>query len=134
MRRKFTLGRGRTCDVVLADASVSRHHAELERLDDGQWLLIDCHSSRGTAICTAGKTFLPVHQALVSPTDTVRFGELEVPVKALLEAVQRRFPTRAHPRGEALPPARPWVQGRRLVRCACGHPKPADGPCPECGR
>ncbi|MEN8219062.1 MAG: FHA domain-containing protein [Pseudomonadota bacterium] len=74
-KQKFTIGLARDCDVVLADRSVSRHHAQLHFLDEGKLLLIDCHSAYGTAIRGTQDHFLPIHHELVSPTDTVRFGE-----------------------------------------------------------
>jgi len=128
-KRKFTIGRARDCDVVLADSSVSRYHAQLDFLDEGKLLLIDCHSTYGTAIRGTQGHFLPIHQKLVSPTDTVRFGDATLTVKQLIETIQLRFPIPV-----ASPPKPSVVQGRRLVRCRCGHPKPIEGICPECGR
>ena len=53
--KKFTLGRARDCDIVLADDSVSRRHAELTFLGDGKVLLTDCRSSRGTFLLAGGR-------------------------------------------------------------------------------
>ena len=41
------IGRNPSCDLVLADPTVSRRHAELRRDGDG-WVLADLHSSNGT--------------------------------------------------------------------------------------
>ncbi len=45
--RPLLIGRGRTCDLVLRDATVSRCHAELHR-EDGRWILRDVGSTNGT--------------------------------------------------------------------------------------
>jgi FHA domain/DUF1707 SHOCT-like domain len=44
---RFTIGREPRCDLVIADLSVSRRHADLLRAD-GQWLLRDLGSTNGT--------------------------------------------------------------------------------------
>ncbi len=41
-----TIGRGKDCDLVLPDSSVSRKHAEIRRERDG-WFIYDCNSSNG---------------------------------------------------------------------------------------
>jgi len=45
--RPLVIGRGRACDLVLRDETVSRRHAELRR-DGGRWLLRDVGSTNGT--------------------------------------------------------------------------------------
>ena len=44
-----SLGRGRFCDYVLYDPTVSNRHAELVRLDDG-WAIRDLGSLNGTRV------------------------------------------------------------------------------------
>ena len=44
-----TLGRSRQCDIVLADANVSREHAEI-RPRGGSWVLQDLGSTNGTTL------------------------------------------------------------------------------------
>ena len=46
---QLVIGRSSGCELVLADDTVSRHHAEL-RFEDGRWLLRDLGSSNGTYI------------------------------------------------------------------------------------
>ena len=53
--RKFVIGRDASCDVVLADDSVSRRHAELLVFDDGMLfapaaLRLRCDQDRGPAV------------------------------------------------------------------------------------
>jgi len=47
--RMFTIGRDICCDLVLADTTVSRQHARLER-DAAGWLLQDLGSTNGTRL------------------------------------------------------------------------------------
>jgi predicted component of type VI protein secretion system len=47
--RGATLGRSRDCDIVVEDANVSRHHAEL-RPRGGTWVITDLGSTNGTRL------------------------------------------------------------------------------------
>lgn len=47
--RRFTIGRELACDMTLADDTVSRWHASLQRGPDG-WLLADLGSTNGTRL------------------------------------------------------------------------------------
>ncbi|MCF8210291.1 MAG: FHA domain-containing protein [Rhodoferax sp.] len=52
--KKYVIGRAPTCDIVLADESVSRIHAELAILDNGKLLVTDCHSTQCTLLLRVG--------------------------------------------------------------------------------
>jgi pSer/pThr/pTyr-binding forkhead associated (FHA) protein len=65
-----TIGRANDCDCVLADATVSRRHAELRR-DGGRWLLRDLGSRNGTRV--NGMRVLETTE--VHPGDRVALGE-----------------------------------------------------------
>ena len=129
MRRKYTIGRERSCDIPLADDSVSGHHAELEFLEDGKWLLTDCQSTNGTFLLGNGGTPRRLSQSLVSPLDRVRFGAVTLGMRELLEALRLKAGIPGPTPEEA-----PRIQGRRLIRCPCGGIKTAEAPCPECGQ
>jgi hypothetical protein len=47
---RFTIGRELACDMTLADDTVSRWHASLERGPAGGWLLADLGSTNGTRL------------------------------------------------------------------------------------
>ena len=83
--RKITIGRSTDCDLVLADISVSRLHAELELIENGRLLLTDCHSSQGTFLIRAGHEE-KVKQQTVSKHDLLRFGKITIPVSEILAA------------------------------------------------
>jgi pSer/pThr/pTyr-binding forkhead associated (FHA) protein len=70
---QFSIGRDAVCDLAIADMTVSRLHARLERTPDG-WLLSDLESTNGTRVNgwrVRGK--IPVRAG-----DLVSFGSLDV--------------------------------------------------------
>jgi hypothetical protein len=69
---QFSIGRDASCDLAIADMTVSRRHATLERTGNG-WLLSDLESTNGTRVNgwrVRGK--VPVKVG-----DLVSFGNLE---------------------------------------------------------
>jgi hypothetical protein len=70
---RFTIGRDASCDLAIADMTVSRQHAQLERTADG-WLLSDLESTNGTRI----NGWRVRGQVPVRVGDVVSFGTLEV--------------------------------------------------------
>ena len=136
--RKFTIGRSRDCDIVLSDDSVSRRHSELIFMPDGKLFLIDCNSANGTALIKNGSP-VAIRQELISPTDTLKFGDVTLPVKELLEGIHLKFKVLnpqppATEASEPPQPKKPWIRGDRLIRCQCGAVKKANETCQECGK
>jgi pSer/pThr/pTyr-binding forkhead associated (FHA) protein len=134
---RFTVGRAADCDVVLADETVSRRHAELTFLTGGRLLVVDCRSTHGTAL-VVGEKHRPITQEWVAPDATLEFGDLLMPVAQLVEALRHKHPT--FDPGVLQAPGEPgrataagWAKGTRLVRCACGTLKPRGGACQACG-
>jgi hypothetical protein len=73
--RRFSIGRDTACDLAIADLTVSRRHAQLERSADG-WRLTDLESTNGTRVNgwrLRGQDGVPV-----GPGDRVMFGDQEV--------------------------------------------------------
>jgi hypothetical protein len=69
---QFSIGRDASCDLAIADMTVSRRHATLERTADG-WTLTDLESTNGTRVNgwrVRGKVG-------VTPGDLVSFGNSE---------------------------------------------------------
>ncbi len=135
-QQTFTIGRSPDCDVVLADESVSRRHAELLVMETGELFLIDCGSTHGTSLSHRGET-RRINQEFVHPEATVLFGELSLPVRDLLDAIRAKHPQAAiGPKPAGDPPkrkGRTWARGSALVRCRCGLVKTRGQRCQECG-
>ena len=73
----ITIGRRSDCDVVIEDATVSRHHARLRRRPSGTWLVEDLHSKNGTAVNgvpIAGPTRIEAGDVLGFGARAMRFG------------------------------------------------------------
>jgi hypothetical protein len=66
---RFTIGRESACDMTLADETVSRWHASLERAAGG-WLLADLGSTNGTRL----NGWRVTSAIPVRPGDMVSFG------------------------------------------------------------
>jgi DUF1707 SHOCT-like domain/FHA domain len=66
---RFTIGREQACDMTLADETVSRWHASLER-SAGEWLLADLGSTNGTRL-NGWRVTTPIP---VQAGDMVTFG------------------------------------------------------------
>jgi hypothetical protein len=76
--RTLVIGRSPSADVVIADASVAPHHAELVIADDGRLYLTDCATDGGTWVRSDGGTaagWQPVRQAFVRPDQPLRLGD-----------------------------------------------------------
>ena len=73
----YTIGRDPVCDLLIADRTVSRRHARLERAADG-WLLTDLGSTNGTRL-NGWRVREPV---LVRAGDRVCFGSARFIMRA----------------------------------------------------
>jgi hypothetical protein len=69
---EFSIGRDASCDLAIADMTVSRRHATLERTPDG-WLLSDLESTNGTRV----NGWRVRGKVSVRPGDLISFGNLE---------------------------------------------------------
>ena len=73
----FTIGRRSDCDLRIADLSVSRLHAQLDRGEDG-WLLSDLGSRNGTRV----NGWLLRDQVPVRAGDVLQFGSVAFVIEA----------------------------------------------------
>ncbi len=120
---------------------MSRKHAELLVLDDGQLFIVDCQSTHGTRVSQQGET-RAVQQEFVSLDAVLTFGDVSIAIGDVLDALREKYPRAALPMppramGAAVSPSPKqgpvWPQGTRLVRCRCGVIKARGQRCPECG-
>jgi pSer/pThr/pTyr-binding forkhead associated (FHA) protein len=133
--QRFTIGRDRTCDVPIADDSVSRLHAQLSILEGEQLFLVDCQSSNGTTLIRNGEP-RPVRQEFLTVSDDVRFGSVTLSVEDILAVIRQKHRI---PRSEQFPQPKDearfedaGVKGKRLVRCSCGSVKVKGEKCRTC--
>jgi len=82
---KIIIGRSNDCDLVLADMTVSRRHAEIEMIDGNRLLLTDCQSTQGTYLIHGGSE-QKIKQQIITKHDILRFGNIKIPVREVLSA------------------------------------------------
>ncbi|MDE3166340.1 MAG: FHA domain-containing protein [Acidobacteriota bacterium] len=126
MKTKFTIGRDQSADIPIADASVSRHHAEITLLAGGKVFLTDCRSSNGTFVVRGGAE-RRITQETLTTSDTAKFGDVSIRVSELLAALGQ-----ASGAGGGAPTAQ--APSGKLVRCDCGAIKTEHSPCPSCSQ
>lgn len=68
----FVIGRQPSSDLWLDDPTVSKHHADLRRTDEG-WMLVDVGSSNGTRV-----NGWRIHDALLREGDLVELGAVSL--------------------------------------------------------
>jgi hypothetical protein len=110
--RTLVIGRSPSADVVIADASVAPHHAELVATDDGRLYLTDCATDSGTWRRGGGGEnalgWHPVRQAFVDPDEPLRLGDHRCTANDLL---RRRGGAASESGGGWDGPARSRVRG-----------------------
>lgn len=67
----ITIGRSRSCDIVLVDERVSSHHAWIGMVE-GKVMLRDLNSTNGTYL--NAHSDVPISEAELRPGDTIFFG------------------------------------------------------------
>ncbi len=82
------VGRSKAASIVLEDKSVSRVHAELVRIEDGRYRVIDRQSTYGTFVQRAGE-WKRIESATVALDDPIMLGRLETTVRMLLDRLGR---------------------------------------------
>jgi pSer/pThr/pTyr-binding forkhead associated (FHA) protein len=105
--KAFSVGRSKECDVVIADPTVSRRHAEIVVHSATDFVLVDCESKFGTFL-RHDDEWHPVSTTGVAIDDHIRLGQHETTVRTITAAVleQLRTPSADHPIA-AEPPAKP---------------------------
>lgn len=91
--RTLVIGRSPFADVVLADASVASHHAELVVTDDGRLHLTDCGGATGTwrrdeQPGSEDGPWIRVRQAFIRADEPLRLGDHSCTARALLKTAR----------------------------------------------
>jgi predicted component of type VI protein secretion system len=87
--KTYLIGRNPDCDIVLADATISRKHAELVEGGDGRLYLTDRESAAGTWTRRTGE-WTSLRQAFVEPEEPIMLGRYATTAKALLKLIAAR--------------------------------------------
>jgi pSer/pThr/pTyr-binding forkhead associated (FHA) protein len=115
--RTFVIGRSPDADIVLADASVARQHAELVITDDGRFHLTDCGGGDGTwravAMRAGQEVWERTRQSFVATGQPLRFGSTRVTVQELLarRSPDTREQAAAGPAGGGAGATEPGLRG-----------------------
>ncbi len=86
--RQYRIGRADTNDIVLADATVSREHAELTELGGGRFRIKDLGSAYGTSVRPA-EAWEKVTESELRHDTALRLGEYETTVAEMLRDSDR---------------------------------------------
>ncbi|WP_321490472.1 FHA domain-containing protein [uncultured Hyphomonas sp.] len=92
--RTYTVGRGASSELRIADKSVSRRHAEITVSPQGQFYVVDCNSTGGTWR-RENSGWSRIRQAIISSSDTVRFGRHETKMSNIatrIEGLEKQVP------------------------------------------
>ncbi|MGE5146717.1 MAG: FHA domain-containing protein [Candidatus Eiseniibacteriota bacterium] len=102
--KAYTIGRGQKADIVIAESSVSRIHAELVSTDDGRYYLTDCGSKYGTFI-QRDSEWKKIRQVYVRPRDPVKLGEYQTTAAQLMDMLpeDKRHPKVTIVEGDVVP-------------------------------
>src|SRR5438128_569834 len=151
-RPRLLIGREPTCDIHLPHPGVSRRHAQLQRTEQGRWLLQDLSSRNHTyvdsrpvqqTVLEARKPFRIADYSLMLQDETVAEAESSaalddtapvpaVPHPGARRAPRPRVPAAAGPQpAAARGPALPWPAGHG-GRPGAGQP-PAQRPAAGAG-
>ncbi len=131
MKTVLRVGRDPSCEIPIADQSVSRVHAELELTPQGDLFVVDLNSSNGTYLLK-GPQAKQIEQAVVCGEDILRFGDCEFPVSDLIAMAQ----SQGKPKAAKVKKAKAKkLEGDGFpIRCEnCGSIKHKGDECPVCG-
>ena len=89
--RTVVIGRSPYADVVLADATVARRHAEVVVTNDGRFYVTDCCTESGSWRRITGEAdrdrWEKLRQGFVGESDLLRFGDHRCTLRELLRDV-----------------------------------------------
>lgn len=131
--KTLVIGRSPFADVVVADASVAPHHAEMIVTDSGRLYLVDCASAGGTwrraprrlqegengggrRSGSGAEPWSRIRQTFVAADEPLRLGDYACSADALLRSARDASPQRAAAAAGAASGASPGEGGRQPLR------------------
>lgn len=112
MRERLTVGRAPGCELALTwDSKVSGTHAQLERLGESDWTLIDDGLSRNGSFVNGERLR---QRRRLADRDLLRFGNTAIVYRAPLEQITATIPESSESQEIALSPAQ-----RRVLLALC---------------
>ncbi|MBF0320711.1 MAG: FHA domain-containing protein [Nitrospirae bacterium] len=87
---RYTIGRDKNSDIVLADESVSRVHAEVTVADDGKIFISDSNSRNGTTLFRDGKPLSVTSPQQMFPADKLKFGDINISAREILQVIRAK--------------------------------------------
>ena len=85
----YRIGRGADADIVIADDSVSRDHADLIEAEGGGYYWIDRNSSNGSFQLQSG-SWTKLAEGYLTADDPIRLGSYQTTVAGLLAGLSPR--------------------------------------------
>lgn len=82
--KTILIGRGSDCDFVIADPTVSRHHATLTIYLNSDIYLSDCNSVSGVFIILPDYQLVRISSGWVQASDKLRLGDIEVSINDII--------------------------------------------------
>lgn len=87
----YSIGRDEANDIVIEDLSVSRRHARIEELGDGQYIVIDLGSANGCYV-EQSEDWQQFAEAEVMATESIMLGEYQTTARDLIRRVTKPRP------------------------------------------
>ena len=81
---KLRIGRSASSDIVIADNTVSRNHAEIAMYPDGRIFLRDTASTQGTYVIDLDGSPKRINESWITFRTTVKFGKVQIKISDLL--------------------------------------------------
>ena len=72
------IGRGNSNDIVVPDINISRVHAQIEQMPDGNWVVTDLNSTNGVFVNDT-----KIHSAIVQDGDIISLGTSQLELQVL---------------------------------------------------
>lgn len=110
----YTIGRGKSADIVIDHESVSRLHAELTVTSSGKYYLVDRNSSLGTCIIRENQAHR-IECDYLHPGDQVVLGECKLKLDSLLAMMPDHMPSEPHFKQMTINPKRHRSTGEIIL-------------------